>query len=134
MRPFKSTISLEEAQRRLADAVRPIARIERLRIEEAVGRVAARDVVSEIDVPPFARSAMDGYAVIAADTEPASRSSPVTLRQVDRIFTGQPSTITLTRGICAEIATGAPLPAGADAVVMVEETAKSGDDTVEIFA
>jgi molybdenum cofactor synthesis domain-containing protein len=96
--------------------------------------VAAREVVSAIDVPPFARSAMDGYAVIAADTEAAHRSSPVTLRQIDRVFTGQPSTVTLTRGVCAEIATGAPLPDGADAVVMVEDTSKPDGDRVEIFA
>jgi len=66
MRPFHSTISLDEARRRLDAAVRPIARIERLRIQDAAGRVAAADVTSPLDVPPFARSAMDGYAVIAA--------------------------------------------------------------------
>ena len=88
MRPFASTISLEEARRRLDAAVRPIARIERTRLEDAGGRVAADDVASTIDVPPFARSAMDGYAVVAADTEGASREGPVRLRQLDRIFTG----------------------------------------------
>ena len=63
MRPFASTISLEEARRRLEAAVRPIARTERVPLEDAVGRVAAADVTSPLDVPPFARSAMDGYAV-----------------------------------------------------------------------
>src|SRR5262249_25363937 len=134
MRPFTSTISLEEARRRLDEAVRPISRTERVRLEDAVGRVVVREISSDIDVPPFARSAMDGYAVIAADTEGASRASPITLREIDRIFTGQPSAVTVTRGLCAEIATGAPLPAGADAVVMVEETAKAREDRVDIFA
>ena len=134
MRPFTSTISLEEARKRLDANVRPIARTERVRLEDAAGRVAATDVASPIDVPPFARSAMDGYAVIAADTQSASRSAPAELRLLDRIYTGQMSTVTVTRGACAEIATGAPLPAGADAVVMVEETAKATGDRIQIFA
>jgi molybdenum cofactor synthesis domain-containing protein len=95
--------------------------------------VAAEDVASPIDVPPFARSAMDGYAVIAADVASASRSSPVELRILDRIYTGQMSTATVTAGNCAEIATGAPLPAGANAVVMVEETARAIDDRIQFF-
>jgi molybdopterin molybdotransferase len=133
MRPFTSTISLEEARRRLDAAVRPIARAERVPLEAANGRVASADVTSPIDVPRFARSAMDGYAVIAADTGGATRSTPARLRLLDRIYTGQPSSVTVSPGSCAEIATGAPLPAGADAVVMVEETA-SGDDEIQIFA
>ncbi len=134
MRPFTSTISLDEARRRLDAAVRPIARTERVAIGAAAGRVAAADVTSPIDVPPFARSAMDGYAVVAADTAGASKSAPARLRQLDRIYTGQPSSVTVAPGTCAEIATGAPLPAGADAVVMVEETAKSQDSVIEILA
>ena len=131
MRPFTSTISLEEAKRRLADAVRPIERRERVDLGDSAGRVAAADVVSPIDVPPFARSAMDGYAVAAADLASASAASPVRLRVVDRIYTGRPSSVTVASGACAEIATGAPIPAGADAVVMVEETTRAGDRDVE---
>ncbi len=134
MRPFTSTISLEEARRRLDAAARPIDRAERVDLAAAAGRVAAADVVSPLDVPPFARSAMDGYAVIAADLSGASRSSPSRLRIVDRIYTGRPSTVTITPGACAEIATGAPLPAGADAVVMVEETARASDAAVDVMA
>jgi molybdopterin molybdotransferase len=134
MRPFTSTISLDEARRRLDAAVRPIARTERVAIEVAAGRVASADVTSPMDVPPFARSAMDGYTVVAADTAGASKSTPARLRQLDRIYTGQPSSVTVAPGTCAEIATGAPLPAGADAVVMVEETAQSDDGMIQIFA
>jgi molybdenum cofactor synthesis domain-containing protein len=134
MRPFTSTISLDEARRRLDAAVRPIARTERVALDDAAGRVAAMDVTSALDVPPFARSAMDGYAVIAADTAAATRSTPAVLRMIDRIYTGEVSAVTVTAGNCAEIATGAPLPAGADAVVMVEETAKGNDGRVQIFA
>src|SRR3954468_15521538 len=134
MRPFTSTIPLAEARRRLEAAVVPISRTERVRIAESAGRVVAQDVRSPIDVPPFARSAMDGYAVVAADTSSAGRATPSRLRLLDRIYTGQISSVTVSPGTCAEIATGAPLPSGADAVVMVEETAKSGESDVDIFA
>jgi len=95
MRPFTSTISLEEARRRLDANVRPIARTERTPLHDAGGRVAAADVQSSLDVPPFARSAMDGYAVIAADLERASKDAPVSLRVLDRIYTGQLPTVTV---------------------------------------
>jgi molybdenum cofactor synthesis domain-containing protein len=134
MRPFTSTISLDEARRRLEANIRPILRTERVRLEDAAGRVAAAGVASATDVPPFSRSAMDGYAVIAADTASATRDTPVELRLLDRIYTGQMSASTVTRGGCSEIATGAPLPEGADAVIMVEETAKAAEDRIQFFA
>src|SRR5580700_2401037 len=102
MRPFASTISLQEARKRLDTAVR--------------------------------RSAMDGYAVIAVDTVGVSSDRPRTLRLIDRIYTGQISPAVVSPGTCAEIATGAPLPTGADAVVMVEATAKSGETEIQILA
>src|SRR5450759_4423550 len=134
MRPFTSTISLDEARRRLDDAVEPIARTERVALADAAGRVAAADVRSEIDVPSFARSAMDGYAVVSADTASASRATPARIRVVERIYTGEMPRETIVRGSCAEIATGAALPSGADAVIAVEDTAKDGDEAVQVFA
>src|SRR5687767_13363365 len=110
MRPFTSTISLEEARRRLQAAVRPMARTERVALDDAAGRVAALDVTSAIDVPAFDRAAMDGYAVVAADTTAATSAKPARLRLVDRIYTGRMSTVTVAPGTCAEIATGAPIP------------------------
>jgi molybdopterin molybdotransferase len=134
VRPFTSTISIDEARRRLAEAVTPIDRVERVALSDAAARVAAADVASTIFVPPFARSAMDGYAVVAADTANATTNAPVRLRIVERIYTGAPPREAISRGACAEIATGAPLPDGADAVVMVEDTAPAGDDAVDIRA
>src|ERR1700722_13344991 len=134
MRPFGSTLSPAEARRHLAAGVTPIARPERVALVEAGGRVAAADVVATIDVPPFTRSAMDGYAVLAADTRGATRGTPIRLRIVDRIYTGQLPGERIDPGACAEIATGAPLPAGADSVVMVEETAAAEGGRVDIFA
>jgi molybdenum cofactor synthesis domain-containing protein len=133
MRPFQSTISLEEAFAIIGAAVTPLARIERVTLSQARGRVLAQTVVASHDVPPFARGAMDGYAVRAADTTGASRTSPVTLRCVEQIYTGHMPSQTLDAGLCAEIATGAPMPAGADAVVMVEETGSAGPDLVDVF-
>ena len=102
-------------------------------MHDAGGRVLARDVASERDVPPFDRAAMDGYAVVAEDTFGAGRYQPHVLRCIETVYTGQIPTRTVERGQCIEIATGAPMPAGADAVVMVEETDTGEDDQVRIF-
>lgn len=134
MRPFASTISIEAARELLANAVRPIERTELLPIAEAAGRVAATDVTAQVFVPPFARSVMDGYAVISSDTSSASREAPVRLAIVERIYTGHPPTQRVSSGGCSEIATGAPLPEGADAVVMVEETTPDGSDVVKVLS
>ena len=132
MRPFESIISLNEARRRIRDTVRPIARTERLPIVSAAGRVAAADIISPLDIPPFPRATMDGYAVVAADTAGASESSPRRLRIVERVYTGKPGSATVLSGTCAEIATGAPVPDGATAVVMVEQSAAASNDAVDI--
>jgi molybdopterin biosynthesis enzyme len=125
-RPFQHTISLDEARAIIERTVQPIARIERLSLGEARDRVLAGTIVATADVPPFSRAAMDGYAVRADDTAGAGRSTPRTLRCVEEIFTGQMPQRTLAAGECAAVATGAPMPAGADAVVMVEETTADG--------
>ena len=128
MRPITETLLFDDAVRIVLEAARPIARTERVAIGDADGRVVARDVPATIDVPPFDRAAMDGYAVVAADTFGAGTHAPRTLRRVDSVFTGQVPARGIGAGECTEIATGAPMPDGADAVVMVEETERSGDD------
>jgi len=127
VRPIRATIPLDEARALLREAAVPLDRTERIAIADASGRVVAQDIVSTVDVPPFDRAAMDGYAVIAEDTFRASADDPRSLRAIDRVFTGQISSTTVTRGTCIEVATGAPLPDGADAVVMAEETDRKGD-------
>ena len=128
MRPIVETLLFDEAVRLVMEAARAIERTERLPIVEADGRVAARDVTASVDVPPFDRAAMDGYAVRAEDTFGAGTHAPRALRCVDRVFTGQVPARGIGPGECIEIATGAPMPAGADAVVMVEETESTGTD------
>jgi molybdopterin molybdotransferase len=133
MRPIRETIPLDEALALVLEHARPIERIERVPIREASGRVLAAGAVSTIDVPPFDRAAMDGYAVIAEDTFGAGRYDPRVLRSIEKVYTGQVPTRALSHGECIEIATGAPMPQGADAVVMVEETEKTGDTDVRVF-
>jgi molybdenum cofactor synthesis domain-containing protein len=133
MRPFKGTISLDEARAIIDSAITPIARVVRVPLERASGRVLAEIVTSSADVPPFARAAMDGYAVRAQDTAGATRTSPKTLRCLEKVFTGQMPVQSVGAGQCIEIATGAPMPAGADAVVIVEDT-ESDADAVRVFA
>ena len=132
MRPIKDTIPLDEARTVIDEATPLIGRVERVAIVESNGRVSAADVRSSRDVPPFSRAGMDGYAVVADDTTGASRYEPRTLRVVEKVYTGQMPEREVGSGTAVEIATGAPMPRGADAVVMVEETEKD-DDRVHIF-
>lgn len=134
MRPFASTIPLAEARRLLAESARPLTRTEDVPLAELTGRVMAADLVAAGDVPPFARAMMDGYAVRADDTSAATIDTPRTLTIVGRVFTGEVLAQTIGPGECAEIATGAPLPPGASAVVMVEDTSPGGDSQVLVRA
>ncbi len=131
MRPFRETIPIDEALRIVGEAARPLDRTVRVGLAAANGRVLATRIVADRDVPPFDRAAMDGYAVVAADTSGAGPQAPAELRCVGTVHTGEVATRALVRGECIQIATGAPLPDGADAVVMVEQTDRRGD-AVEI--
>ena len=132
MRPITETLLYDDAMRLVMEAARPTERTERVGLTAADGRVAARDVAAAIDVPPFDRAAMDGYAVVAEDTFGAGTHAPRGLTCVDRVFTGQVPARGISSGECIEIATGAPMPQGADAVVMVEETERDGTD-IRVF-
>ncbi|MBI4478219.1 MAG: molybdenum cofactor biosynthesis protein [Acidobacteria bacterium] len=134
MRPIKDTVPLEEAIRLIEEQIKPIERTERVALTGANGRAIAQDLVALADVPPFSRAAMDGYAVMAADTFGAGQYEPKVLRCIEQIFTGQIPTKPVTPGTCTEIATGAPMPEGADAVVMVEETDRTDAGDVRIFS
>ncbi len=102
---------------------------ERVPLLDCLGRVLAESVVARDSLPPFANSSMDGYAVRAADVAEAGPGEPAILRVVADIAAGRPSDVILTSGAAARIMTGAPLPAGADAVVPVEDTDEPWRDT-----
>ena len=95
---------------------------------EAAGLVLAADVVATEPVPPFANTAVDGYALIAADTKNGSAE----LRVIGEVAAGAVSSLTVTPGTAIRIMTGAPIPAGCDAVVMVEDTERVGDSHVKV--
>lgn len=118
---------LEEAQSFVIGACPPLPSTD-VSFVDAEGHVLAGDVVAAEQVPPFDNTAVDGYAVHAADTA----SLPVELPVVDEVAAGASSEHVLQRGEAIRIMTGAPLPAGADAIVMVEETDRLGDDRVRI--
>jgi molybdopterin molybdotransferase len=130
MRGFSARADVEEVDRFLAEAARPLG-AERTALLDATGRVLAEDVRAGVDVPPFARSAMDGYAVRGEDTFGASPFDPVRLRVVGESLPGRPRSGRLGPGEAVRVMTGAPLPEGADAVVMAE-VARERDGSVEI--
>lgn len=119
-------ITHEEARRRILDAVTPLAPGS-YALAAAHGLVLATDVDAGEAVPPFANTAMDGYAVQAADTAGASHETPVRLHVVGELAAGHAPATPVGGGEAVRIMTGAPMPDGADAVVMVERTATEGD-------
>ena len=129
MRSMKPLIPLEEALQRLLGSVEMLGDVERLPILEADGRILAQDVVSALHVPPHDNSAMDGYAVRCADVSATGAVLPIS----QRIAAGTVGT-PLQAGTAARIFTGAPVPTGADAVIMQEECTVLEDGSVQINA
>ena len=123
-------IPVDEAVARVLTTVRAVG-LETVEVASALGRVLARDVVSTVDVPPWDTSAMDGYALRAADSAPGA-----SLNLQPPIAAGRLATVAVEAGWAAPIATGAPMPEGADAVVIVEDTdaARTGAVTLRAGA
>ncbi len=117
-------ISLHEAQEYVLSNIRPLEPIQ-LPINQALGLLTAEELVSSLDVPGFDNTAVDGYAVHAADLLGASPTTPVVLQVSETIAAGTISTRPLESGQAVRIMTGAKIPSGADAVVMVEDTTGS---------
>jgi molybdenum cofactor synthesis domain-containing protein len=128
---FRKLVSVDEAKRVLARSFtpRPVGS-EVVALSEAYGRVLADDVVSSFDIPPFNRSTVDGYAVKASDTFGADENCPVTLRLTGTVKVGEAPKARVQKGTLVEIVTGAPIPEGADAVVMIEYTERKGDSVL----
>jgi len=131
-RPFGELIPYEEALSTLLKEVEPIDRKETVSLDDAFERVLADDAESDMFVPPFDRAAMDGFAVKAEDTFEAGKFDPIELKNMGKLHAGDSPEKEVKKGNCIQIATGAPMPEGADAVVKVELTEKE-DDTVSIY-
>jgi molybdopterin molybdotransferase len=119
-------IAFEEARARVLDRLRPLPP-RRVPLTEALGCVLAEDVAAGEDLPPFANSAMDGFALRSEDVRGADQGSPVDLRVVGEVFAGSAKLPKVEPGTAVRIMTGGPLPPGADAVVPVERTETSGE-------
>ena len=122
---FRELISSQHA-RQVISQIHLEPGVLKLELEEALGRVLAEDTIAQVDVPGFDRASMDGYAVCAKDTYLAREDKPVTLELTGSIDTGSVPDVVVDNGTVVEISTGAMMPAGADAVVMVEYTRTEG--------
>ncbi|MCL2149830.1 MAG: molybdopterin molybdotransferase MoeA [Dehalococcoidia bacterium] len=128
MRYFGNLIPYEDALRIVLDNITPLSRTEEISLGNSLGRVLAQDIVATFNTPPFDRASMDGFAVVAQDTASASSASPVRLELDETVFAGTLPTKTVTTGRCVQIATGARMPPGADAVIMAEDTRKNSEE------
>jgi molybdopterin molybdotransferase len=122
-------IPLEDVQAEVLRSVTVLAPVT-VPLADALGLVLAEPVIATEPVPPFANTAMDGYALRAADTASASESEPARLRVVADLPAGHAPTTAVGEGDAIRIMTGAPIPDGADAIVMVERTRRDGEDGV----
>lgn len=118
---MEKNIDYEKARDLMLDHAEPVS-IERVSLEECTGRILAQDVVALENVPAFDRSPYDGYAFRAADSACASATDPVTLHVLEEVAAGDVPKQKVTEGTAVKILTGAPIPQGADAVVMYEKT------------
>ena len=121
-----SMIQVQEALDKILSQIQ-FKGVEKIPLDQALGRVLAEDVVSRVNNPPLDNSAMDGYALIAQDIQSATPENPVKLEVVEEIAAGYTAKGTLKPGQAMRIMTGAPIPPGADAVLMQEDTQKDGN-------
>jgi molybdopterin molybdotransferase len=125
--------SVEEVRASILSEVSPLEPFE-LPLVEAFGCVLAEDVIAPLDLPPFASSAMDGFAVRARDIEDASIDEPATLQIVGRALMGREPDVAVGSGEAVRIATGAPIPKGADAIVPIEHAVTQGESVLVLRA
>ena len=120
---FRQLLSFTDAKRLLKQAFHgKHVGLEEIEITKANDRVLAQNIVAPFDIPPFTRSMVDGYAVKAVDTFKANEDNPVCFKVYGQIVVGESPKVVVETEMAAEIVTGAPLPEGADAVIMVENT------------
>ncbi|MEM3428070.1 MAG: molybdopterin-binding protein, partial [Nitrososphaerales archaeon] len=126
---FHKLLSVEEGLKKIADALgglKPLG-VEEIPLQEASGRILAEAIYSKADSPPFDRAEMDGYAVDSRSVSEAEEDNPVKLKLVGKVGVGERPGVEVKLGEAVEVATGAPIPKGADSVVMVEYTKKEDE-------
>lgn len=131
---FRKLVTIDEAQKIIRQHFKPHSLgTEEIHLLNAAGRTLAEDVTATLDIPPFDRSTVDGYAVRAEDTFGAEENRPITLKLTGTVNIGEMPKIKVTKGKTVEIVTGAPIPEGADAVVMLEHTERA-NSSISIFS
>jgi molybdenum cofactor synthesis domain-containing protein len=126
---FRKLMTFDEAKKAISLHLKPEPLgIEEISLLEAYNRILMEDMASALDIPPFNRSTVDGYAVKAEDTFSAEENQPIKLKVCGVVNVGEPPKISVAKGEAAEIVTGAPVPEGADAVVMIEDTDRENDE------
>jgi putative molybdopterin biosynthesis protein len=131
---FRKLMTFDEAKKAISLHLKPEPLgTEEISLLEAHNRVLAEDMASAFDIPPFNRSTVDGYAVKAEETFGAEENQPVKLKVCGVVNVGEPPKISVAKDEAAEIVTGAPIPEGADAVVMVEDTDRE-NDTLSVYS
>jgi putative molybdopterin biosynthesis protein len=125
---FRKLLSFDEAKKLLEQSfsAKPVG-VEQVSLSEGHNRFLAQDIMASINIPPFNRSTVDGYAVKAADTFGSSEDRPTGFGFCGQVEIGESTKVVVKKGLAAEIVTGAPLPDGADSVVMVEYTSPQGE-------
>jgi putative molybdopterin biosynthesis protein len=131
---FRKLLTFDEAKALIQQTLQPKPLgTQEIPLLDAHNRVLAQDAVSSLDIPPFNRSTVDGYAVKAEDTFDADENNPIKLKVRGFVAIGELPKITVQSGEAAEIVTGAPIPQGANAVVMVEDTNRE-TDTLTVYS
>lgn len=132
---FLKVLSRDDAIATFRKALQPTTLgLEKAALDRMLGRVLAQDVTAPVDAPPFDRSVVDGFAVSASDLANASGGAPTTLTLTGEIVScGTAPTKAVTAGHATPVATGAPIPRGADAVVMIEHTEPDGDEQIVVM-
>lgn len=130
---FRKLLTFDEAKKVIESQfkAKPLG-LEEISLLGSSNRVLAENITADIDIPPFNRSTVDGYAVTAEDTFGAEENRPIVLHVSGTVNIGELPETTVRKGEAAEIVTGAPIPKGADAVVMMEYTSRKGDE-VTVF-
>jgi molybdopterin molybdotransferase len=128
VKPFRDLMPFAEARNTVMENVSPLKSTEKAGIEECLGRVLSQNIIATLSHPPFNRAAMDGYAVRARDTFGASRSEHRVFHILGTEHAGDVSSRRVGANQCLKIATGARMPGGADAVIMVEDAEQEGEN------
>ena len=106
MKPFGKLMDRKEALNLIEKNIKQINRTEIIPLEKSIGRILATDIIANFNVPPFNRASMDGYAVIADDTQTATEKEPVKLKLIGILHAGKISSLAIKKGECMEISTG----------------------------